>query len=190
MTDRPLIVGVGGTTRVGSTVERAMNAVLAHAGVLGCDTLAFGAGALPLEPYDPGRVDRTAQAVALVDALRRADGVVIATPAYHGGVSGLVKNAVDYVEDLREDRRVYLSGRAVGCVVCADGPQAMGATLSALRNIVHALRGWPTPYGATLTARNRPFGGDGAQADPAALRACELVAEEVVTFARMTMRRG
>jgi len=189
MTDRPLIVGVGGTTRVGSTVERAMNAVLAHAGELGCDTLAFGAGALPLEPYDPGRIDRTAQAVALVDALRRADGVVIATPAYHGGVSGLVKNAVDYVEDLREDSRVYLSGRAVGCVVCADGPQAMGATLSALRNIVHALRGWPTPYGATLTARNRPFGGDGAQADPAALRACELVAEEIVAFARMMMRR-
>lgn len=188
MAKRPLIVGVGGTTRVGSTAERAMTAVLAHAATLGCDTLAFGAGALPVEPFDPGRVERSEQALALVAALRRADGVVIVTPAYHGGVSGLVKNAIDFVEDLRDDPRVYLSGRAVGCVVCADGPQAMGSTLSALRAIVHALRGWPTPYGAALAARSRPFGGDGVAADPAALRACETVAEEVVAFARMTLR--
>ena len=62
--------------------------------------------------------------------LRRADGLIVATPAYHGGVSGLVKNALDFTEDLRGDERVYLSGRAVGCIVCADGAQAMGSTLA------------------------------------------------------------
>ena len=29
------------------------------------------------------------------DALARADGVVISTPGYHGGISGLLKNALD-----------------------------------------------------------------------------------------------
>lgn len=185
MTHTPLIVGLGGTTREGSTSERALHHALAHARSLGCETLAFGSAQLPAEAYDPARVERSAAAQALVDALRRADGVIIATPAYHGGVSGLVKNAIDFTEDLRTDTRPYLQGRAVGCVVCAEGPQAMGSTLASLRAIVHALRGWPTPFGAALNSASRPFGSAEQAADPAALKACETVADEVVAFARM-----
>jgi FMN reductase len=92
---RPVIVGIGGTTRAGSTSERALRLALEHAERLGCDVLAFGAGQMPIEPYDPSRVERSTQAAALVAALRRADGVIIATPSYHGGVSGLVKNAIE-----------------------------------------------------------------------------------------------
>lgn len=187
MTVTPLIVGLGGTTRPGSTSERALTVALAHARTLGCETLAFGAAQMPTEPYDPSRPDRSAAARALVDALRRADGVLIVSPAYHGGVSGLVKNAVDFTEDLRDDDRAYLQGRAVGCIVCAEGPQAMGSTLASLRAIVHSLRGWPTPFGAALNSSTRPFGADGQPADPAALEACERVAGEVVAFARVML---
>lgn len=185
MTVTPLIVGLGGTTRAGSTSERALTVALAHARTLGCETLAFGSAQMPTEPYDPSRPDRSPAARALVDALRRADGVLIVSPAYHGGVSGLVKNAVDFTEDLRHDERIYLQGRAVGCIVCAEGPQAMGSTLASLRAIVHSLRGWPTPLGAALNSSTRPFGAEGQPADPAALKACEMVTEEVVAFARM-----
>ena len=162
---------------------------LERARELGCDTQAFACGEVPHEPYDPAQAQRSAKAQALVDALRRCDGVVIATPAYHGGISGLLKNAIDYTEDLRGDPRVYLEGRAVGCIVCADGPQAMGSTLAALRAVVHALRGWPTPYGATLHATQRPLGTETQAADPAAIQACQRVAEEVAAFARMALSR-
>ena len=185
MQDRPFIVGIGGTTRSGSTSERALAAALAHTRSLGCDTQAFGTGDMPCEPYDPANEQRSPQAIALVAALRRADGVIIATPSYHGGISGLVKNAIDFVEDMREDPRAYLEGRAVGCIVCADGAQAMGTTMMALRAVVHALRGWPTPYGAAVASRNRPFGADGVAPDPVALQACEMVGDEVVRFVRM-----
>jgi FMN reductase len=89
---------------------------------------------------------------------------------------------------MREDTRVYFDGLAVGCIVCADGAQAMGSTLASLRAIVHALRGWPTPFSATLNSRERPFGGDGRPADAAALEACAMVGRQVVEFARM--KRG
>ena len=190
MAQRPFIVGIGGTTRPGSTSERALGAALARAGAMGCETLLLGALDMPAEPYDPARSDRSPQAQALVAALRRADGVIIATPSYHGGISGLVKNAIDFIEDMREDPRVYLEQRAVGCIVCADGPQAMGSTLNSLRAIVHSLRGWPTPYGAAINSRSRPFGGEGIEADPAVLSACETVAGEVVRFARMSRAAG
>jgi FMN reductase len=96
----------------------------------------------------------------------------------------LVKNAIDYIEDMRGDERVYLSGRAVGCIVCAHGAQAMGTTLSSMRDIVHTLRGWPTPYGATLNVTAQPFGSADKAADPMAVQACQTVAEEVVQFAK------
>lgn len=185
MTAVPFIVGLGGTTRPGSTSERALQVALAHAQAQGCATLALAGTQLPADIFDPGRPERSEAARLLVDALRRADGVIIATPAYHGGISGLVKNALDFTEDLRDDPRVYLQGRAVGCIVCAEGAQAMGSTLASMRAIVHALRGWPTPFGATLNSGAKPFGGPGQPADAAALKACEMVADEVVGFARM-----
>ncbi len=186
---RPFIVGIGGTTRAGSTTERALLAALGHAQTLGCDIEAFGAGAMPTESYDPSRPERSEQAMALVAAVRRAHGVIIATPSYHGGISGLVKNAIDFVEDTRGDDAPYFEGRAVGLIVCADGAQAMGTTLTSMRAVVHALRGWPTPYGATLLSSSQPFGNrDGALADPAALQACEIVGREVASFASMVLR--
>lgn len=190
MTAAPFIVALGGTTRPGSTSERALQVALARAAALGCETALFGGARLPTEMYDPARPERSEAARALVDALRRADGVIVATPAYHGGVSGLVKNALDFTEDLRGDARVYLQDRAVGCIVVAEGAQALGSTLASLRAIVHALRGWPTPFGATLNASSKPFGGPGQPADPAALQACELVAGEVVGFARRWRAAG
>ena len=131
-----------------------MDAGLAiHLGISDCST---GAGAR----------------LALVDAVRAADGVIIASPGYHGSISGLVKNGLDGLEDLRDDVRPYLDGRAVGLIVAADGAQAAGATLSTLRNIVHALRGWPTPLGVVLT---------GGEADAERL---SLMVGQVVGFAR------
>lgn len=190
MTPPPLIVGIGGTTRPGSTAERALEVTLARATTLGCRTQLIGADGLPQEAYDPTRPQRSDRALALVAALRSADGIVLATPSYHGGLSGLMKNAIDFVEDLRDDPRIYLERRAVGCIVCADGPQALGSTLMSLRSIVHALRGWPTPYGAAINARSRPLGGPAGQDDPAVVEACQRVADEVVAFARMVQAVG
>jgi FMN reductase len=134
--------------------------------------------------YAPRSGERTAAARALVDLIGRADGVIVASPAYHGGVSGLVKNALDYVEDLRDARRPYLDGRAVGCIACAGGWQAAAATLTGLRSITHALRGWPTPLGVAINTSEPIFGPGGALVDPAALGQLEILADQAVSFAR------
>ena len=176
MSRQPLIVGLGGTARAASTSERALRVALDQAVRLGCATQVFGGPDLPKEFYSVETSERSAHARALVEALRAADGVIVASPGYHGSVSGLVKNALDYAEDLRRDARPYLEGRAIGLIVTADGPQALGSTLAALRSIAHALRGWPTPYGALI---NTSVSGDGqdqlAQAEIVARQVCEFV---------------
>ncbi|MDO5102200.1 MAG: NAD(P)H-dependent oxidoreductase [Lautropia sp.] len=185
MSKRPLIVGLGGSIRANSITERALRVALEHAGRLGCRTKLIGNAELPLELYDPGTTSFSDRANVLIESIREADGIIFGTPSYHGGVSGHVKNAIDFIEALRTDERPYLQGRAVGVIVCADGMQAMGSTISSLRDIIHSLRGWPTPYSAALHTLRHPFGADGQEADPAALRACQAVADEVVEFVRM-----
>lgn len=177
----PLVVGIGGTTRSRSTTERALQLALAAASAAGARVECFGGAALAqIEHYAPERPERSGVASALIDSVRRADGLIVATPGYHGGVSGLVKNALDYLEDLRGDPRAYLDGRAVGCVVTALGSQAGGATLAALRATVHALRGWPTPLGAVVVGS-----GDESQAAAQLAR----VGEQVAAFA-LAQRAG
>ena len=171
--------------RPGSMTERALRAALKAAEKLGARTTVLAGPDLPLEPYDPASPMRSEQAKQVVEWLSRADGVILATPSYHGSLSGLVKNALDYVEDLRGDARPYLEGRAVGCIVTAEGAQAMGTTLSALRSIVHALRGWPTPYGVLVDAKSRPFGEGGDVPAKSVSESLHTVAEQVVLFARM-----
>ncbi|MGH3796457.1 MAG: NADPH-dependent FMN reductase [Pseudonocardiaceae bacterium] len=177
------VVGIGGSIRANSQSERALNVVLEGARAAGAETFAVTGGSLVLPFYDPAMPERSAVAHRLVEALRQADGVVLVSPGYHGTVSGLVKNALDYVEDLRSDTRPYLDGRAVGCVAIAQGWQATVTTLSALRSIVHALRGWPTPLGAALNSGEVAFDERGVPSDPAVERTLRTIGEQVVQFA-------
>jgi len=187
MRRRPLIVGVGGTLRNGSTSERALRLALRAAVDMGADTRLFAGSDVNLPPYDPADASRTADSKALVEALREADGVILSSPGYHGSVSGMLKNAIDYTEDLRADARIYLSDRAVGVIVCADGIQAMGSTLNTLRSITHALRAWPTPFAAIVNSSARPFGSDGACNSQEVEQSLKLVAAQVVEFAVMKL---
>jgi FMN reductase len=117
-------------------------------------------------------------------AARRADGLIVATPGYHGGMSGLVKNALDYLQELAEDPSPYLHGKAVGCIVTSAGGQAGTTTLAALRSIVHALRGWPTPLGVVATSAELASDPSGRIADARVRGQLDALSEQVVTFAR------
>jgi FMN reductase len=180
---RPLIVGLGGTVRPGSSSERALVLALGAAESAGARTALFGGAFLAGLPiYNPHAPFDGAEQARFLEAVSEADGVIVATPGYHGSISGVVKNALDSLEGLRDDRRPYFDGRAVGCIVSAAGAQAAGSTLAALRAIIHALRGWPTPFGATLGASGL-FDGSGALADPHDAWQLETVAQQVVQFA-------
>lgn len=182
----PLIVGFGGTMRPGSTGERLTMAVLAECEILGMRTRLFGGAELAQLPhFAPDIIERTPQQIEFLSAVRDAAGLVIATPGYHGGVSGLVKNAIDLLEDTRCDARTYFDGMPVGLIVTAGGWQAGGVTLTAMRSIVHAMRGWPTPTGITVnTVAQRLFDEDGSVVESSVLAAIKVQAQQIARLAR------
>lgn len=176
------VVGIGGSLRTKSQSVQGLRLVLAGAEQAGAKTTLLSGDDLMLPFYDPSVPERTDAARRLVDELRAADGVVLVSPGYHGMVSGFVKNAIDYVEDLRDDPRPYLDGRAVGCVAMARGWQAAVTTLNALRSITHALRGWPTPLGAAVNSAEVTFDNGQSSSDQVA-NTLRTIGGQVAEFA-------
>ena len=185
--DQPFVVGIGGTTRATSSTEQALRAALGAADAAGARTRLFtGEECARIALYDPEVGLDGPVATELVEAVRTCDGLILASPGYHGTVSGLVKNAVDVLEELRTDGRPYLTGRAVGCIATAYGWQAAVSTLATLRTIVHALRGWPTPLGAAVnTTGGETFDDDGGVIDERVSFQLSTVGTEVVQLARV-----
>ncbi|MEV3905899.1 NAD(P)H-dependent oxidoreductase [Mycobacterium sp. NPDC050551] len=183
-TQRPLVVGLGGTLRENSSTERAVRHCLESVEREGGRIRMFAGPDLDLPMYAPHRLERTPRALELVGALRDADAVVVGSPGYHGAVSGLVKNALDYIEDLREDARVYLDDTPWGCISCAYGWQAAVGTLGQLRSIGHALRAWPTPLGVAINSADRIWDETGVLVDESVRNQLDMLASQVLTFAR------
>ncbi|HEX7884819.1 MAG TPA: NADPH-dependent FMN reductase [Phenylobacterium sp.] len=183
---RPLIVGLGGTIRSGSSTEQALICALRVAEARGAETRLLGGdflGTLPI--FDPRPTEPTAAQLELADTIRAADGLIVASPGYHGSISGVIKNALDTLELTRGDPQPYLTAKPVGTIITADGWQAAGTTLMALRAVIHALRGWPTPFGAALNASGGIFDDLGGCKDEKDAWQIATVAEQVSEFAQM-----
>jgi FMN reductase len=142
---------------------------------------------LPL--YDPKAVTRTPDEIEFVETVRQASALIIASPGYHGSISGVVKNALDLLEETARDaKRPYLADMPVGLIATAYGWQATGSTIAALRSIVHALRGWPTPFAAAINSQMTKFDEEGGANEPAVVEQLCMVGRQVARFAPLSMQ--
>lgn len=146
----PHIVALGGTLRSQSTTGRLLAAALDMARARGARTTLLTGDDIVFPHYEPDHAEGNPLIARYLEALRTADAVIVGSPGYHGTLSGLVKTALDYVEQLRADDRVYFDGMPVGLIATAAGWQAAVSTLQALRTVTHSLRGWPTPMGLAI----------------------------------------
>lgn len=186
------IVAIGGTVNADSATEHALRLATRPAVAAGAQVQVFGGAYLGTLAHYRGTGHEVGSGRELVEAVRAADGLLIAAPGYHGTISGMVKNALDYLEDLARDPHPYLDGRAVGLIATAHGDQAAMSTLITLRAIIHALRGWPTPMGVTVRTSDGLFDAAGESTDARVARQLELVGQQVMDGAAAfshTLRR-
>jgi FMN reductase len=177
------ILALGGSTKPMAASERALRIAAEACSDAGAEVTFVTGRSLLIPMYDTETTDRSPETLALIEAMHAADGVLIASPGYHGSMSGMVKNALDYAEDLRFDERPYLEGRAAGLIAVAHGWQTAVGTLNQLRLVVHALRGWPAPLGVAINDSAGLIGSDADTSDPAMVRQLRTMAEQVVAFA-------
>ena len=185
----PHVVFLSGTLHDGSKADRLARWCAQQCGELSTTVFTGTELEFPFFRMPNGR--RGAQIQHYLAELSGADGIVLISPVYHGTVSGLLKNALDYVNDLADDRRPFLEGRPVGCVALAEGDQGAASTIATLRTIAHALRGWPTPLGVTLSRDLAVLRPDGEPVQAQTRRRLDIMLDQVLSLAWLNAsRRG
>jgi chromate reductase len=115
MTGLPKLLGISGALRRGST-----NTMLVReaARLFGPAEVAVADLRLPLYDADLEAEGLPAPVRVLIDAIRAADAVVISTPEYNKNLSGVLKNALDWVS--REPPMAF-AGKPVAILSAAAG---------------------------------------------------------------------
>jgi FMN reductase len=91
----PIDAGVGGTTRPESKSERTLRRALAVTQRARPQMQILAGATLNLPPYEPANPVRSLAALALVDALGRADGIIVKAPRYHDSIPGFFEKMRD-----------------------------------------------------------------------------------------------
>lgn len=183
----PRIVCLSGSLATGSRTEHIVRWCAAEAGRLGASATLLTGPELEFPLFRPSQ-PRPAEVRRYLALLTGADGVVLGSPTYHGTLSGLLKNALDYVQDLESAAPPFLDGRPVGCVAVSSGEQGAAATLATLRTVAHALRGWPTPLGVVVSS-GRDLDADGVPRGDKLVTQLRLMLGQVLPMAALNQRR-
>jgi len=182
--DKPLrIVGLGGALGLSSSSLSALKLALAGAEQSGAETVVFDVRSLALPMYEHGE-EPPPQARALADAMYAADGIVWSSPLYHGSVSGVFKNAIDWLELLSSREPPYLTDKPIGLIGTSGGQQSI-QSINTLDFIVRALRGWVVPFSVPVATAGRAFDDAGAATDPRVDALLRKLGAEVVRAARL-----
>src|ERR671921_1675012 len=163
--DRKLhVVGIGGTLREGSTSLLALKKALRAAEEAGATTEFLDLRDLDLPLYEPGKpLEGCGENVKeVVEAMRGADAMIWSTAAYHGTLAGVTKNALDFAQfTARDEENPYLQDKVVGLVATAGGGMAAVNAITAMINVVHALRGVVAPLSVPVTQSWKVFDEEG-----------------------------
>ena len=129
---------------------------------------------LDLPLYNPDS-EPSASALAMVEKLESADGLLWSSPLYQGSVAGSFKNALDWLHLPSGSR--YLTDKAIGLISVSGGTQGLQA-INAMEFSVRALRAWAVPY--VVPVPGVAFDEDEAVRDPGVELQLKMLGSEVV----------
>ena len=112
-----MIVIISGTNRPGSNTRKVTAHVEAAYQSLGVETQLLDLAEMPPEIFSPGSyAEKPAAFKKFTDAILAADGLVIVTPEYNGGIPGVLKYFIDMLPfpESFESRPVCFVGLAAG----------------------------------------------------------------------------
>ena len=175
------VIGVCGSLRPGSHTRQAVAVALRGAARLGAQTRLVDLRDFDLLPCAGKMEDAAAPdgVMRLRRELRSAAGVILGTPEYHGGYSGVLKNALD-LTGFEE-----FEGKMVGLVGVSGGALGAANALDALRTVGRALHAWVVPDQCGVAHAWKQFDDDGNPRDPKLAERLERVGAQVARFSAL-----
>jgi FMN reductase len=169
------IVGIGGSLRPGSHSYQALKVAVQRVEALGAEVEVLDLRTLNL-PFCHGGEDYSdsPDVARLKQTVKAAHGLILATPEYHGSVSGVLKNALDLMS-FEE-----LSGKVTGLISVLGG-QVNSNALNDLRVIMRWVHAWVIPEQIAIGQAWNAFGEDGKLLDEKLSKRFDLFAGRLVT---------
>ncbi len=172
------ITGVCGSLIANGATKKALTIALSGAVELDAETtllelrdidLVFY-GSVPQDEYPP-------DIVRLRDEIRNSQGIILASPEYHGSLSGALKNMLDLmsIDDFET--------KIVGLVGVAGGHIGAIHSLDTMKTICRNLHCWVLPQEVSIANSGQAFNDDGTVTDPSLEERLLNVGRQVVKFA-------
>ncbi|WP_414751928.1 NADPH-dependent FMN reductase [Anabaena sp. CCY 9910] len=172
------IVGIAGSLRPNSYTQLALRVAAQRLEALGAEVEIIDLREWQL-PFCNGGKDYSdyPDVQRLRDTVSNADGLILATPEYHGSVSGVIKNALDL---LSFDE---LSGKVTGLISVLGG-QSNSNALNDLRLIVRWVHGWVIPEQIAIGQAYSAFSPEGKLLDEKLSQRFDQFAQSLVENTR------
>lgn len=170
------VVGICGSLREGSYTRMALVVALRGAAEAGAQTQLIDLRDYKLPFCDGGDADFP-DVNKLRQEVREAQGVILSTPEYHGGYSGVLKNALDL---MGFDE---FEGKMVGLVGISGGSLGGAGALNALRSVGRAVHAWVVPEQTAVPHADEVFDDPGNCSDARTEKRLKEVGRQVAKFA-------
>jgi len=159
MTDTVKILAFAGSTRAGSLNKKIVKITAHAASAAGADVTVIDLRDYPLPIYDGD--DEVANgvplnALKLKQLFKENDGLIIATPEYNTSISGVLKNAIDWVSRPIEGEASLecFTGKTVGIVSASPSPFGGMRAQAHLRQILSGINMLVIPEHCSVGSAN------------------------------------
>ena len=113
----------------------------------------------------------------LREEVKQAHGIILGTPEYHGGYSGVLKNALDLM-GFEE-----FEGKMLGLLGVSGGAMGAFGAMNSLREVGRALHAWVVPEQASIPQAWQEFDDAGNLKNPKLDERVRQVGQQVARFA-------
>jgi NAD(P)H-dependent FMN reductase len=171
--DHPFkILGVSGSLRQQSKTALALRLFLDFAAKQGAEARMLDLRSVELPMYRPDQETPSEAQKDITADVEWADAFVLATPDYHGSMSGAMKNFLDYHWE-------ELAGKIFG-YICSSHEKGL-TVMDQMRTVVRQCYGWSMPYGVAFDGR-ADFGAGGTLQNPRVEQRLKMMARDMVVY--------
>jgi FMN reductase len=168
------VLGVGSSLRDGSSSTAALRTTLDLIKKQGAETRLLDLKQTNLPLYDPNENQSSLELQKVEEDVEWADAFILATPDYHGSMSGTMKNFLDYFWS-------EFAGKTFG-YICASHEKGL-TVMDQLRTAVRQCYGWSVPYGIAVNGEDDLE--NGKIANSKLKSRLEMLARDLVVYGKL-----
>src|SRR5581483_1422931 len=167
------VLGVAGSTRQNSYSAKALRIALENAKKHGAEVRILELGKTVLPLYNLGSQSKEVEQAA--EAVGWANAFILASPDYHGSMSGALKNFLDHFYE-------EFAGKVFGYIIASH---EKGLTvMDQKRTAVRQCYGWSMPYGVSINGEQY-FGPGGEMSNARLAKRLHMMSRDLVAYGKL-----